>query len=153
MLREFPVRILSGLFPKKYNYCSESWRFDMFWKITYLAIAGAAGTLARYWLGGFVQKNITTDFPFGTAVINIAGCLAFGLLWAFMESRMSISGQTRTIVFIGFFGAFTTFSSFMFETARLLDESQWFWASANIILQNVLGLVSIIAGLAIGKLI
>ena len=111
-------------------------------KILYLAVAGAAGTLARYWLGGLVQRNITTDFPFGTAAVNIIGCLVFGLLWAFMESRLSISGQMRMVIFVGFFGAFTTFSSFAFETAQMLDESQWLWASANILLQNVLGLVS-----------
>lgn len=125
----------------------------MFWKIIYLAVAGAAGTLARYWLGGLVQKNITTDFPFGTVSVNIVGCLVFGLLWAFMESRLSFSGQMRIVIFVGFLGSFTTFSSFIFETARLLDESQWLWASANIILQNVLGLVSIIVGLTIGRLV
>ncbi len=122
-------------------------------KILYLAVAGAAGTLARYWLGGLVQRNITTDFPFGTAAVNIIGCLVFGLLWAFMESRLSISGQMRMVIFVGFFGAFTTFSSFAFETAQMLDESQWLWASANILLQNVLGLVSIIIGLTIGRLV
>jgi CrcB protein len=125
----------------------------MLQKITYLALAGAAGTLARYWLGGLISRNVSTNFPFGTAIINIAGCLAFGLLWAFIESRLSISGQLRTIIFVGFFGAFTTFSSFAFETAQLLDESQWLWASANIVLQNVLGLIGMIGGLAIGKYI
>jgi len=125
----------------------------MFQKIFFLAFAGAAGTLARYWLGGLVQRNIPTDFPFGTAAVNIIGCLIFGLLWAFMESRLSIGGQMRMVIFVGFFGAFTTFSSFVFETAQLLKESQWLWASANIILQNVLGLVSIIIGLTIGRLI
>ena len=97
-------------------------------KILYLAVAGAAGTLARYWLGGLVQRNITTDFPFGTAAVNIIGCLVFGLLWAFMESRLSISGQMRMVIFVGFFGAFTTFSSFAFETAQihlLLGLLQW----------------------------
>ena len=125
----------------------------MFWKILYIALAGAAGTLARYWLGGLVQRNVTTDFPFGTAAVNIIGCLLFGLIWAFAENRFSISGQMRTIIFIGFFGGFTTFSSFAFETAQMFDDSQWLWASGNLILQNVLGLVGMIAGLAIGKYI
>jgi CrcB protein len=125
----------------------------MLQKLLYLALAGAAGTLARYWLGGLIGRNVSTNFPLGTAIINIAGCLAFGLLWAIIESRLSISGQLRTIIFVGFFGAFTTFSSFAFETAQLLDESQWLWASANIVLQNVLGLVGMIGGLAIGKYI
>ncbi|OHB54814.1 MAG: chromosome condensation protein CrcB [Planctomycetes bacterium RBG_13_44_8b] len=122
-------------------------------KILYIALAGAAGTLARYWLSGIVQRNITAQFPFGTAAVNIIGCLVFGLLWAVLENRLSISGQTRIIIFVGFFGAFTTFSSVMFETAQMLDESQWLWASANIILQNVLGLVSIIIGLTIGRFV
>ncbi|MDD5135248.1 MAG: fluoride efflux transporter CrcB [Phycisphaerae bacterium] len=125
----------------------------MLQKIIYLALAGACGTLARYWLGGLVQRNISAEFPFGTAAVNIVGCLAFGLLWALIENRLALSGQARTIVFIGFFGAFTTFSSFAFETAQMLDDSQWLWASANIILQNVLGLIGMLAGLAIGKYI
>jgi CrcB protein len=125
----------------------------MLQKIIYLALAGAAGTLARYWLGGLVQRNISVDFPFGTAAVNIIGCLLFGLLWALTENRLSVSGQMRTIIFIGFFGGFTTFSSFAFETAQMLDDSQWLWASGNLILQNVLGLVGMIAGLAIGKYI
>jgi fluoride exporter len=125
----------------------------MLQKIIYLALAGAAGTLARYWFGGFVQRSITADFPFGTAAVNIIGCLLFGLLWALTENRLSISGQMRTVIFIGFFGGFTTFSSFAFETAQMLDDSQWLLASGNLILQNVLGLVGMIAGLAIGKYI
>jgi CrcB protein len=125
----------------------------MFQKLMYLALAGAAGTLVRYWLSGIVQRNIITEFPLGTAVVNLLGCLVFGILWAFLENRLSIGGQVRIILFVGFFGAFTTFSSLMFETAQLMEDSQWLWASSNVILQNILGLVGIIIGLAIGRLI
>ncbi len=125
----------------------------MFIKILYIALAGAAGTLCRYWLGGFVQKSFNMAFPLGTAVVNMAGCLVFGILWAIFENRLAVSGQMRIIVFIGFFGAFTTFSSFMFETIQLLDESQWLWAIGNIIMQNILGLICILIGLAIGRLV
>ena len=125
----------------------------MLWKMIYLSVAGSAGTLTRYWLGGFIQRNISTDFPFGTAAAIVEPGVTNGQLWAFMENRLSISGQMRIVLFVGFFGAFTTFSSFVFETARLLDESQWLWASANVILQNVLGLVGIIIGMTIGRLI
>lgn len=120
-------------------------------KLIWLGLAGAAGTLTRYWLSGLVQKNISVNFPIGTMTVNIIGCLLFGLLWAVVESRLSVSGQMRTIIFLGFFGAFTTFSSFAFETSQLLDESQWFWAAGNILLQNVLGLAGMIAGLAVGR--
>lgn len=123
----------------------------MWQKLLYLGLAGAAGTLARYGLSGLVQKNAASGFPYGTAAVNILGCLAFGLLWAIVENRLSISGQTRMIIFLGFFGAFTTFSSFAYETSQLLEESQWLWAGGNILLQNALGIAGMIAGLAVGK--
>lgn len=125
----------------------------MFQKLFYLGLAGAAGTIARYWLSGIVQKSIAAEFPFGTAAVNVVGCLLFGLFWAFAENRLSISPHMRMVIFIGFFGAFTTFSSFMFESSQLLHESQWLWASGNIIIQNVLGLICVVAGLAIGKMV
>jgi CrcB protein len=123
----------------------------MLQKLLWLSLAGAAGTLARYWLSGLVQKNVSIDFPIGTAAVNVAGCLLFGLLWAIVENRLSITPQMRTVIFLGFFGAFTTFSSFAYETSQLLDESQWLWASGNILFQNILGIAGMIAGLTIGK--
>jgi CrcB protein len=120
-------------------------------KLLYLGLAGAAGTLARFWLSGVIQKNVSTEFPLGTVVVNLAGCLLFGLVWAILESRISLSGQMRIVVFLGFFGAFTTFSTFAFETSQLLDESQWLWAAGNILVQNTLGIIAMITGLTLGK--
>ncbi len=125
----------------------------MWQKFVYLGLAGAAGTIARYLLSGVIQRNVTAVFPFGTAAVNIIGCLFFGLLWAFVENRLSITAQMRMIIFVGFFGAFTTFSSFVFETGQLLDESQWLWAAGNVLFQNVIGLTCVLTGLAVGKLI
>jgi CrcB protein len=123
----------------------------MLQKLIYLSLAGTLGTLARYWLGGLVQRNISIGFPFGTAVVNIFGCLMFGLLWAIMENRLAINAQMRVVIFVGFFGAFTTFSTFAFDTIRMLNDSQWLLAVGNIVLQNTLGLVAMILGLVIGK--
>lgn len=123
----------------------------MFQKIFFLALAGAAGTLARFWLGGMVERNMTTQFPFGTAAVNIVGCLVFGLLWAVLENKISISPHLKTVIFIGFFGAFTTFSSFAFDTVRLINELRWAHAFGNIFIHNVCGFAGVIAGLAIGK--
>lgn len=125
----------------------------MFLKLFYLGVAGAVGTLARYGLSGLVGRTIGTAFPWGTAVVNILGCLVFGLLWAFFENRLAVSGQVRMILFVGFFGAFTTFSTFAFETSRLLEESQWLWAAGNFLLQTMVGLIAVMAGLTIGKLL
>lgn len=125
----------------------------MWQKFVYLGFAGGAGTITRYLLSGVVQRNVTTTFPLGTAAVNIIGCLFFGLFWAIVENRLSISGQMRTVIFVGFFGAFTTFSSFVFETGQLLDESQWLWAVGNVLFQNVTGIGCVLTGLAVGKMI
>lgn len=122
-------------------------------KLVLIAVAGAAGTLCRYGLAGVVQKMFDSSFAWGTVTVNLVGCLMFGLAWALAETRLNISGQVRALIFIGFFGAFTTFSTFVFETAQMLDESQWLWAAGNIVIQNIIGLVSLFAGLAIGRLI
>jgi CrcB protein len=117
-----------------------------------LAIAGAVGTLARYWLGGVVQRLCGAGFPWGTVVINITGCLLFGLIWTLAEDRLLISPQTRVVALTGFMGAFTTFSTFAFETAQLLSGAEWLRALGNVALQNVVGVVAVMLGFALGRI-
>jgi CrcB protein len=118
-----------------------------------LAAAGVLGTLARYGLSGLVQRIAGAGFPWGTAVVNLTGCFLFGLLWTLLEGRIQARPEIRTTVFIGFFGAFTTFSSFVAETASLMRDSQWLYAGTNIIGQNVLGVVVLLAGMALGRMV
>lgn len=125
----------------------------MFWKLSWIALAGALGTLTRYWLAGVVQNAAGTLFPWGTVVVNLAGSLAFGFIFAIVEGRFAISGELRMILLTGFMGAFTTFSTFMFETEQLLESSQWGLAAGNLALQNIVGLVALLSGLTLGRLI
>jgi fluoride exporter len=120
-------------------------------KLLLLALAGALGTLARYGLGGLVQSHVGKVFPWGTVVVNLLGCLLFGLVWASLEERWPTSGETRAIILIGFMGAFTTFSTFMFETQQLLRDAEWLWAAGYFTLHNVGGFVALVAGLAVGR--
>lgn len=120
-------------------------------KLMWMALAGAVGTLARYGLSGWVSRNVGTMFPWGTVAVNLVGCLAFGVVWGILAERLAISGPMRMIVFVGFFGAFTTFSTFAFETAQLLDDGQWLWAVGNVLLQTVAGVLAVVVGLAVGK--
>ena len=122
-------------------------------KLIWLAVAGAVGALARYGLVGFVQRLYAGGFPIGTVAVNVAGCFLFGLLWAVLEDKVRVSGEMRAVLFTGFLGAFTTFSTFIFETRQLLVESQYVLAVVNVGVQNTLGLVSLILGFAIGRLI
>ncbi len=122
-------------------------------KVILLALAGTAGTLARYWLGGVVQRLCGADFPWGTLVINASGCLLFGFVWTLAEERFLISGETRVIILTGFIGAYTTFSTFAFETAEQLRGTQWLLAAANLGAELGLGLACMFAGFFLGRLL
>ena len=122
-------------------------------RILLLSIAGTAGTLARYWLSGVVQRIVNPGFPWGTLAVNGVGCFLFGFVWTLAEERLLISGETRLILLIGFMGAFTTFSTYMFETRQLLAASEILLASVNFVAENVFGLILLIAGSALGRLI
>ena len=122
-------------------------------KLILLALAGSIGTLARYFLGGAVQRLTGGAFPWGTFAVNMTGTLLFGLVWSLAEDRLVISSEARTIILVGFMGAFTTFSSFMFETGELMRDSQWALAFGNIALQNLTGILFLFIGFAIGRLI
>lgn len=118
--------------------------------ILWLSVAGVAGTLARYFLGGFVQ-GLGWRFPWGTFVVNMLGCFLFGLVWSLAESRAAISAEARTVLLIGFMGAFTTFSTFAFETTQRIVDAQWGQVAANLLLQNVIGIAMMLLGMRLGR--
>ncbi len=122
-------------------------------KIIGIAVAGALGSLARYWLGGLVQQMFNSSFPAGTFAVNMIGSFLFGVVWALAEERLVISSEARTIILAGFMGAFTTFSTFVFETGAILRDSQWLLAFGNIAAQVVVGLICLFLGLALGRIL
>jgi fluoride exporter len=123
----------------------------MIYKLGLLAAAGALGTLARYGLSGLMHRFCNPGFPWGTAVVNLTGCLLAGFLWMRFENQWPVSGETRMIVMVGFMGAFTTFSSLMLETSELLRASEWTYGLINIIGQNILGFIALRAGIGLGR--
>ncbi|AMK13002.1 chromosome condensation protein CrcB [Pseudodesulfovibrio indicus] len=122
-------------------------------KILYLSLGGAAGTLSRYWLSGVAQRLAGGSFPAGTFAVNMAGCLLFGAVWGFFENRLLPGSGVRLLVLTGFMGAFTTFSTYMFETASLVKFGQIAMAMANVVGQSVAGLILVLAGIALGRLL
>ena len=120
-------------------------------KLLLIGLAGALGALARYGFGGLVQRYAGVTFPWGTFVVNIIGAFLFGFIWSLVEQRLVISVETRVIILSGFLGAFTTFSSFMFETSSLIGEAQWGLAVLNVVGQIILGLTAMFLGLAAGR--
>jgi len=120
-------------------------------KLLWIAAAGAAGTLARFGLTGLATRWAGDSFPYGTFVVNIMGCFLFGMVWMLADQRALISGEARFIILTGFMGAFTTFSTFAFETGQFLRDAQWLAAGGNLVAQNVVGITALLLGLAVGR--
>jgi fluoride exporter len=122
-------------------------------RLLLLAVAGAAGALCRYGLAGLVQSGLGARFPWGTLAVNLSGCFAAGALFGLFETRWALSGEARALVFIGFLGAFTTFSGYMLETSELARDAQWMAVAANMVLQNGLGALALYSGLVVARVV
>lgn len=125
----------------------------MFQKLLLISLAGAVGTLLRYGLAGLVHRVNHAAFPWGTLVVNAAGCFFVGLLWTLFEDRWFVSGEVRTVLLVGFMGAFTTFSAFILETGQLARSTEWGAAAINLVAQNGLGFLALLVGVALGRAI
>ncbi len=125
----------------------------MWSKLVLIAVAGTVGTLSRYWLSGFTHRMFGSDFAYGTLAVNVIGCLLFGLVWALAEERMAISVLARTVLLVGFMGAFTTFSTFAFETMNYVRDSQYMLAFLNVAANCILGFAAIVSGVWIARVL
>lgn len=120
-------------------------------KLVWLAAAGMLGTFARYGLQGLVQRNTGGALPWGTLVVNVVGCFLFGLVWVAASERHLVGAELRIVLLVGFMGAFTTFSSYVFETGELLRGAQWGLAAANFLMENVMGFLGLMLGMLTGR--
>ena len=105
-----------------------------------IAGAGAIGSLARYGLNNVVGRWLGKGFPYGTLAVNLIGCFCLGLLMELALSSEWISRELRLALGVGFFGAFTTFSTFGVETMRLLEAGAWPQVAMNVLANVILGL-------------
>jgi len=118
-----------------------------------VAAGGALGSMARYGLTAAVPRLVPTLFPLGTFVVNVLGCLVFGVIVSLADERFAVGPAGRAFFLIGVLGGFTTFSSFAFETFALLRDGQSMWASLNVFGQIVLGLVAMWTGYLLPRLL
>ncbi|HVS74775.1 MAG TPA: fluoride efflux transporter CrcB [Candidatus Acidoferrales bacterium] len=116
-------------------------------RIALIALFGALGTLARYALQGVVQIRSGTTFPYGTLAVNLTGCFVLGLLGQLTLNRMVISPDWRAALTIGFFGGYTTFSSFGWETAKMLEDGEWLRAGTYVGASVFAGLLLTVTGI------
>ncbi|HEX8709607.1 MAG TPA: fluoride efflux transporter CrcB [Pyrinomonadaceae bacterium] len=115
----------------------------------YLAvgIGGAMGAMFRYYLGGSVLSRVAAPFPTATFVINVSGSFIIGFFLTLVTERISINPHWKLAVAVGFVGAYTTFSTFEYETARLVEEKGYVLALLNVVLSFAVGFAAVWAGI------
>lgn len=94
-----------------------------------------------------------SKFAYGTLAVNVIGCVLFGMVWTLAEERFAISTFTRTVILVGFMGAFTTFSTFAFETMNYVKDSQYALAFLNVSANCLLGFGGIVSGAWIARIL
>lgn len=125
---------------------------DTFTRYLAVAAAGALGATARYFLGGVVFSRVRTPFPLATFVINVSGSFILGFFLTIATERVSFSPEFRLAIAVGFIGAYTTFSTFEYETLRLAEEHGVGLALLNVILSVVVGFAAVWGGMAVAHL-
>jgi len=118
-----------------------------------LITGGIAGTLARYTLAGLVYQICGTTFPYGTLVVNLVGCFLIGFLATLAEEKFLLGPHARLLLMTGFCGAFTTFSTFMLETANLIKDGEMLRAFLNLSLSVVVGFLVFRLGVFLAEII
>lgn len=120
--------------------------------LKYLAIGvgGFTGAIARYMLGSYIGSRYGVRFPYGTFVINMTGSFLIGFILALL-ARTTASQYWRYLIPIGFIGAYTTFSTFEYETLRVIQDGQVTVGLLNVVLSVIVGFVAVWAGAAMGR--
>ena len=116
-----------------------------------VGVGGFLGAVSRYLVDGWVSNLSGATFPFGTLLINVSGSFVLGVLFALSVERAVIPPAIRTPVLIGFIGAYTTFSTLTLETWRLVEDGSLAAAFGNLAGSLLLGMVAVVAGLALGR--
>jgi CrcB protein len=122
-------------------------------KYLIIGIGGFIGSIARFWLGTYMGDRMGTRFPYGTFIINLTGSFLVGFVITVLTERTHWSPNWRYLVPIGFIGAYTTFSTFEYETFRSVQDGELLMAGLNVILSVVIGFIAVWLGVITGRTI
>ena len=117
-----------------------------------ISLGAILGANARYWVGVWAAGRFGVGFPYGTLLVNVMGCFLIGLLNGLGEGRLPVVPGVRLFATVGFLGAYTTFSSFGFESINLLRAGSFGLAALNILGNFLLGFSAVVLGLYAGRL-
>ena len=118
-----------------------------------VGIGGFIGAIARFALGSYIGNRMGSRFPYGTFVINISGSFLIGLILTMLAQRFDLSPNWRYLIPIGFIGAYTTFSTFEYETLRTVQDGQILMAFANVSLSVIVGFAAVWLGVVAGRVL
>ncbi len=121
---------------------------EKYWLI---GLGGFLGANARYLVSGWAAERWGASFPFGTLFVNVTGSLALGFFLTFANERALIDPRWRFFLAIGFIGAYTTFSTYAFESFAFLDERQGWLALVNLFANNLISLIGVLMGSALAR--
>jgi CrcB protein len=122
-------------------------------KYLFIALGGALGSAARFWVGTLVTNRMGSRFPFGTLIINLTACLIIGLSLEILNRHANLSPSWRFLVPVGFVGAYSTFSTFEWETFSSLTQGAFWIAILYVASSLVLGLIAVALGVTLAKAI
>lgn len=118
-----------------------------------IAVGGALGSIARYWVGSTVSGRLGTRFPYGTFVINLSACIIIGFALTFLGKRADLSPAWRFLIPVGFVGAYSTFSTYEWETLSTLRTGAFALAAFYAVISLFLGLAAVWCGSIIAEVI
>jgi CrcB protein len=124
---------------------------ERFPTLLFVALGGSAGAVARFLLGEWIAARSPRGFPWGTFAVNVTGCLAAGFLLALLEARDPGGRAWKALLAVGFLGAYTTFSTFSWETLALAREGSWGRAAIYASTSLAVGLLAAGAGIAAAR--
>jgi fluoride exporter len=114
-------------------------------------VAGALGSAARYGLDGLISRRTSGAFPWGTFAVNMTGSFALGLVFTVLTERWAVAPWLRSSITIGFFGAYTTFSTLMLESYRLGSDRELGLGALNVLGSCAVGLLAVYVGVVAGR--
>jgi CrcB protein len=118
-----------------------------------IGIGGFTGAVARYVVDARLTAWSGGSLPWGTFAVNMSGTVVLGLLFALVVERAALPADLRGPLMIGFLGSYTTFSTLALESWRMIEDGAWLYATANLAGTVLIGVVAVIAGVAIGRAI
>ena len=118
-----------------------------------ISLGAVAGANLRYWMSRSAVRLLGPAFPYGTLAINVLGSFALGFFLAWTTERAMVDPRWRLFVAVGFCGGYTTFSSYAYETIAFFQQGQWTLLAVNVLSNNLLACLAVLAGMALARVL